>query len=229
MKSEKPHSAQGHRQRLRERFALSGFNGFHDYEVLELLLTFIFRQGDVKPLAKELIRQFGSFSRVLDAPVETLASVHGMGETSSQALKALREALAYYFADAVASHRVQLTKMSQLIDFLRSQIGHRHNEVLYAVFLNAKNEVLAFQAMSEGTVTQAAAYPRRIIEEALRQKATSLILAHNHPDGAAEPSDGDVTITKEIQKALGLVEVILQDHIILTDNEYFSFKRDNLI
>jgi DNA repair protein RadC len=223
------HTGQEHRKRLRKRFANSGFEGFHDYEVLEFLLTFIFLQGDVKPVAKELIRTFGSFSKVLDAKPEEIQKVKGMGERTSISLVAMRKALAFYFADAAKTQRLQLTKMSALIEFLRSQIEGRENEVLFAVFLNAKNEVLELKEMGEGTVSQASAFPRKIVEDGLKLKATSLILAHNHPGGVAEPSDGDIAITDEIQKAIGLVEISLQDHIILADNDYYSFRRNGMI
>ena len=219
----------GHRERLRERFEKAGFIGFHDYEVLEMLLTFIFRQGDVKPLAKELIKTFGSFSKVLDASVTELGNVKGMGKTSALSLHAFRETMAYYFQNHVTVDKEQITKMSALIEMLRASIGHKKNEILFAIFLNAKNEVLATKELGEGTVSQAPAFPRKIVEEALKQKATSIILAHNHPGGIAEPSEHDESITTVIQKGLALVEISLQDHIILANNEYYSFKRNNLI
>jgi len=219
----------GHRDRLRERFEKGGFTGFHDYEVLEMLLTFIFRQGDVKPLAKELIKTFGSFSKVLDASVVELENVKGMGKASALSLHAFRETMAYYFQNHVTVDKEQITKMSALVEMLRASIGHKQNEILFAVFLNAKNEVLATKELGEGTVSQASAFPRKIVEEALKQKATSIILAHNHPGGIAEPSEHDESITTEIQKALALVEITLQDHIILANNEYYSFKRNKLI
>ncbi len=221
--------APGHRERLRERFDNGGFKGFHDYEVLEMLLTFIFRQGDVKPLAKELIKTFGSFSKVLDASVVELENVKGMGKASALSLHAFRETMAYYFQNHVTVDKEQITKMSALVEMLRASIGHKENEILFAVFLNAKNEVLATKELGEGTVSQASAFPRKIVEEALKQKATSIILAHNHPGGIAEPSKHDESITTEIQKVLALVEISLQDHIILANNEYYSFKRNNLI
>lgn len=220
-------NAIGHRERLRERFEKSGFTGFHDYEVMEFLLTFIFRQGDVKPLAKDLIKTFGSFSKVLDASVEELEMVKGMGKVSALSLAAFRQAMAYYFQDHISTGKEQITKMSALIEMLRASIGHKPNEVLFAIFLNAKNEVLATKELGEGSVSQASAFPRKIVEEALKQKATSIILAHNHPGGVAEPSEHDQNITNEIQKALASVEISLQDHIILADNEYYSFKRFN--
>jgi len=229
MSSDKDHKGKGHRQRLRERFAQTGFDGFHDYEVLEFLLTYIFRQGDVKPIAKELIKKLGSFSNVLDAKKDELKDVKGMGENSAVSLVALRKALTFYFADAALNQRLQLTRMGELVNFLKSQIADRDNEVLFAVFLNAKNEVLQLKELGEGSVAQASAFPRRIVEEGLKLKATSLILAHNHPGGIAEPSDGDVAITDEINKAIGLVEISLQDHIILANNEYYSFRRNDLI
>lgn len=222
-------TAIGHRERLRERFAKSGFEGFHDYEVLEFLLSFIFRQGDVKPLAKELVKRFGSFSRVLDAPIEELESIKGMGKASAISLSAFRHAMAFYYKDNLQDAPLQITKMTALVEMLRANIGHEQNEVLFAIFLNAKNEVLASKALGEGSVTQAAAFPRRIVEEALKLKAASIILAHNHPGGVAEPSEHDISITTEIQKALGIMDISLQDHIILAGSEYYSFNRNQLI
>ncbi len=219
----------GHRERLRERFEKGGFNGFHDYEVLEMLLTFIFRQGDVKPLAKELIKIFGSFSKVLDASVLELQNIKGISKASALSLHAFRETMAYYFQNHITVDKEQITKMSALVEMLRASIGHKQNEILFAIFLNAKNEVLATKELGEGTVSQASVFPRKILEEALKQKATSIILAHNHPGGIAEPSEHDENITNEIQKSLALVEISLQDHIILANNEYYSFKRNNQI
>ncbi len=219
----------GHRERLRKRFEKSGFIGFHDYEVLEYLLTFIFRQGDVKPIAKELIKTFGSFSRVLDAPSEKIEQVKGMGKASALNLVALRQAMAYYFQDHITADTVQITKISALVEMLRASIGHRPNEVLFVIFLNAKNEVLSTREMGEGTVSQSAAFPRKVVEEALKNKATSVILAHNHPGGVAEPSEQDISITNEIKDALGLIDITLQEHIIINEKEYYSFKRENLI
>src|SRR3954466_11169461 len=119
--------ALGHRERLRNRFKKVGFAGFHDYEVIEFLLTYIFRQGDVKALAKELIIKFGSFSKVLDAPIEDLEKVKGMGKSSALSLHAFREVMTFYFQDNVTIDKDQVTKMSALIEMLRASIGHKQN------------------------------------------------------------------------------------------------------
>jgi DNA repair protein RadC len=218
-----------HRARMRHRFHKNGFDGYHDYEVLEFILFYIFRQGDTKPKAKALIEEFGSFSAVLDAPDEKIAAVMGMGKDSAISLKALRHALGFYFDDLAKHKRLQINKMTELIRFLRAKIGDKQNEVMFLILLNANNDVITSKIVGEGTVTQAAAFPRRIVEEALQHKAVNTILAHNHPGGRPLPSEADLYITDEIKKALALVEVNLIEHIILTESEYFSFMRKNLI
>lgn len=216
----------GHRQRLKQRFAESGFKGFHDYEILEMMLFYVIPQKDTKPLAKRMIQTFCSLSKVLDAPVEDLARVEGCGTSTALYLQAIRSLFAAYRDDAVKQDATRLTTMSGLVEYLRALLGNRQNEVLCAVFLDAKNEVLATKELSEGTVSQAAAYPRRVVEDALKYKATSMILAHNHPGGVAEPSDDDRRITEDIRNALALVDVSLQEHVILAGSEYYSFSRN---
>lgn len=218
-----------HRQRMRERFSKNGFDGFNDYEVLEFFLFYIFRQGDTKPKAKALLEKFGSFSSVLDAEIDEIAEVKGMGRDSALSMKALRKTLGFYFEDLADKNRIQINKMTELVKFLRAKIGDRKNEVMFLILLNANNDVIKSTIIGEGTVTQSAAYPRRIVEEALQHKAVNAIISHNHPGGRALPSEEDLWITDEIRKALALVEVNLIEHIILTDSEYFSFMRKKLL
>ena len=180
-------------------------------------------------MAKRLIETFGSFSRAMDASVDELQQVKGMGKASSLNLSFFRQVMAYYFEEHITEDKEQITKMSTLIEMLRANIGHKPNEVLFAIFFNAKNEVIHTQELFEGTLSRTVAFPRRIAEIALKVKASSIILAHNHPGGVAEPSDDDIVVTTEIQKSLALLEIGLQDHIILAENEYYSFKRYDLI
>ncbi len=219
----------GHRERLRQRYLERGFAGFSDREKLEYFLCLCIPRKDVKPLADTLLKKYKSISKVIDQPVDDLKTVDGIGESTAINIAALRDFFGVYFSDLSKNKAETITKMSDLVEMLRASIGHKANEVLFAIFLNAKNEVLATKELGEGTVSQASAFPRKIVEEALKQKATSIILAHNHPGGIAEPSEHDESITSEIQKALALVEISLQDHIILANNEYYSFKRNNLI
>lgn len=219
----------GHRERLRQRYLERGFAGFSDREKLEYFLCLCIPRKDVKPLADTLLKKYKSISKVIDQTVDELKTVDGIGESTAINIAALRDFFGVYFSDLSKSKAETITKMSALVEMLRASIGHKQNEILFAIFLNAKNEVLANKELGEGTVSQASAFPRKIVEEALKQKATSIILAHNHPGGIAEPSEHDESITTEIQKALALVEISLQDHIILANNEYYSFKRNHLI
>ena len=223
------HNNEGHRERLRKRFEKSGFDGFGEIEIVEYFLMLCIPRKDVKPIARLLFDKFGSFSVIIDQPISELKKIKGIGEATAINISALREIFKIYFANKAKSNKEQITKMSSLVEMLRAQIGHHQNEVLFAIFLNAKNEVLALKLLGEGTVSQATAFPRKIVEEALKQKATSIILAHNHPGGVAEPSEHDENITTEIQKALALVEISLQEHIILANDEYYSFKRNALL
>jgi len=222
-------TTKGHRSRLRKRFSINGFDGFQEYEILEYLLTYLIMRKDVKPLAKELIQKFGSFSGVMDASIEELERIENIGNTTAVGIRGFRELMNSYFKSASSEKQMQITKISELVSLLRSQIGHYQHEVFYVIYLNAKNDILKQERVGEGTVSQSVVYPRKLVEQALKLKATSLIIAHNHPGGIAEPSDADINITAEIKCALSLVEVSLQEHIILADDKYFSFRRSNLI
>lgn len=219
----------GHRERLRKRFEKNGFSGFGEIEIIEYYLMLCIPRKDVKPIARLLFDKFGSFAEIIDQPVSKLEEINGIGEATAINIVALREIFGIYFTSKAKSNKERITKMSSLIEMLRAQIGHQQNEVLYAIFLNAKNEVLGLKTVGEGTVSQATAFPRKIVEEALKHKATSLILAHNHPSGVAEPSENDESITAEIQKALAIVNISLQDHIILASEDYYSFTRNGLL
>lgn len=214
-----------HRKRMRLRFAKTGFQGFHDYEILEFLLFFIFRQGDTKQKAKALLDKFGSFAYVLDASVEEISEIEGMGLDSAMALKAMRNALAFYFDSKAHASGLKLSSIMSVVDYIRAMIGGKHNESLFVIFMSSNNNLLHSEIIAEGTVTQAPAFPRRIVEEALRRKAASVILAHNHPNGDAEPSETDISITREIKASLALVDIILIEHIILSDTKFYSFNR----
>jgi len=157
----------GHRERLRQRYLEKGFAGFSDREKLEYFLCLCIPRKDVKPLADTLLKKYKTISKVIDQPIDELKTVNGIA--------ALRDFFGVYFSDLSKNKAETITKMSGLVDMLRASIGHKPNEVLFAIFLNAKNEVLATKELGEGTISQASAFPRKIVEEALKQKATSII------------------------------------------------------
>lgn len=218
-----------HRARMREKFAESGFKGFHDYEVLEFILFFIFPRKDTKPLSKTLVKHFGSFSATFDASIQELAQIPGMGIQSATQLKSLRDALTYYFEDRAIKQKIIFSKQSEILSFLIAELRGKPLETLFVIFLNAKNEVLEFGFFGEGNQTDLLVQTRVIAESALKSGAVSVILSHNHPGGNALPSADDINITRKISQSLSLIEVNLLDHIIISDNDSYSFLGNGLI
>lgn len=219
----------GHRKRIRMRFAKNGFAGFQDYEVLEFLLFYIFRQQDTKPIAKRLLKRFGAFSNVIDASPEDIAKVQGMGKESALHLKALRNALMYYFHDHAQGKEIGFEKISELLKYLQAHIGGRKDEAMIVLYLNSSNGLIHSEIVSEGVVDAINVFPRKITEDALRHKATAVIIAHCHPGGNAKPSKQDIVFTEDIVLALSLVEITLVDHIIIAGKSWFSFKKESMI
>jgi DNA repair protein RadC len=217
-------SYEGHRSRLRERFAKAGFEGLHDYEILELLLAYAIPRKDTKLVAKNLIAKFETIKKVFDTPVEKLKEVDGMGENSALFIKVLRATISEYFKDT-AKERKGFKTLGELVNYLRAVIGGDGNEIVHALYLNSKNELLHSENLGEGTVSEAVAFPRKIVEGALRHNATSVILAHNHPGGLPEPSDNDNMLTDNVKKALMTVNISLQEHVIISDDGFYSYKR----
>lgn len=218
-----------HRERMRQRFAKSGFVGFNDYEVLEFLLFFIFKRVDTKPIAKRLLKRFGTFAKTLDAAPDDLAEIEGMGKASALGLKAMRNALQYYFNDLTKDDNFIVSDAESLKKLIAANIAGKSSETLLAIFLNSKNGVVSTEVLSEGDVNQTAAYPRQIAQQALKSGAAAIILAHNHPDGSAEPSAEDYRRTDEIEKALDSIEVELIDHFVIGGGELYSIKRDYIV
>jgi len=221
-KFKKPY--EGHRNRLRQRFEKSGFQGFHDYEILELLLTYAIPRKDTKPVAKELIKKFKTIQKILDTPLDKLKEVDGMGENAALFLKILRETISEYFKGLSIEKKIFKT-LDELVDYLKAVIGGKQNEIVHVLYLNSKNELLHSEDLGEGTVSEAVAFPRRIVGGALKHNTTSVILAHNHPGGVPEPSENDDMLTDAVRKALRTIDVSLQEHVIVSDDGYYSYRK----
>jgi DNA repair protein RadC len=135
----------------------------------------------------------------------------------------------YYFESDAYNIELQLSSIMSVVNYVRATIGGLKNENFFVMYLSAKNFLIHSCIISEGTVTQTIAYPRRIVEESLKHKAASVIIAHNHPGGDEKPSESDITITRDIKSSLALVDIVLLEHIILSNNSYFSFSKNNLL
>ncbi len=220
-------SSQGHRERLRKKYLQNGIGALHDYEQLELLLTFVIPRKDVKPIAKNLLKTFKSFSRVFDASLEDLRGVDGIGENTAVLIKLVKDSCGKYLEDKTLCSDV-VTNPSSVIDFVRMSLGGLKNETFMIIYLNVKNHVIDYET-SSGTVDYAAVYPRNIIQGALRRNATAVILVHNHPSGHCDPSKEDLTLTATVKSACKTISINLLDHIIVGKSGYISMAEKNLI
>jgi len=225
--TEKPHF-HGHRARLRARFLESGGSGIPDYEILELILFGVFRNGDTKPLAKALVAEFGSLAAVLAAPAERLGKVPGCGEAVIAALKVTREAgLRMLKADAM--QRPALSNWQALLDYCRAQLQHEPVEQFRILFLDRKNQVIADEQQQRGTVDHTPVYPREVVKRALELNAAALILVHNHPSGDPTPSRADIEMTREVAKAAATMGIAVHDHLIIGRKGHTSFREKGLL
>jgi DNA repair protein RadC len=228
MAEKSPH--EGHRARLRERFERGGFTCLADYEVVELLLTLCLPRRDVKPVAKALIKRFGSVRGVLDAPAEALREVPGLGEVAPVALRIIRETATLYLRQAVEGRSV-LDNVDKLEDFWRARLGTLRHEVFEVGYLDHHFQLLedGVERVQEGTIDETVVYPRMIMESALRRQAAHIVVAHNHPTGNTTPSDHDKRLTLALQLAGQPLGIKVVDHLIVAAEKTFSFRRSKLI
>ena len=221
MNDNTPHA--GHRKRLRERFLKSGLEGFHDYETIELLLTYAIPRRDVKPLAKKLIARFGGLKGVFDAATAELASIEGVGKNAAILVNLIKAVSAEYLKEKAMKKDV-IRSSKDVLDYLKVFLSGEKLEKFLAVYLNAKNEILSIETLQEGTIDQTAVYPRKAMERALRHNAKSVIFVHNHPSGDATPSKSDRELTRNLNSAAKTMDIIVHDHIIIGRNTHVSCK-----
>lgn len=220
----------GHRKRLKERFKLGGGNDMADYEMMELLLTLAIPRKDTKPLAKALIKEFGSFAEVLFASDDKLMTFSGLKENTILVFKIVREAaLRMTWQKLSATEAPVLTSYDAIIEYCRAASGYKDREEFRIIFLNARNRIIGEEVQQRGSVNAVAIHPGEVMRSAVLKGATSLILVHNHPSGDVTPSRADIEVTKKIAEALAAVEIRLIDHFIVSKNLVFSFNDHGLL
>ena len=227
MKADTPHHF-GHRGRLKDRFERAGIAGLQDYEVLELLLFYALPRKDVKPLAKDLMRRFGSLKGVLDAGHEALEGVPGIGRHAALLFRLVRD-LGSLYLQKRAEEKEQISSTKELIDYCLSSMGGLKDEHFAVIYLNARNKIIKVETIQEGIVNQAVVYPRKVLEKALTHKASAIILVHNHPSGHVRPSDADIRLTRVLQDAARVMDIVLHDHLIVGENRFFSFREEGIL
>lgn len=215
---------EGHRARLRQRFLDAGLSGFAPHEALELLLTFVIPRKDVKPIAKELIRQFGSFGCVLEAAQEDLMSVSGVGQQAATLIALLLPLMRQYQLGLADGGQKALSQ-DELIALCRAQLVGQTVEKFLVVSLDARGRLIRYNIISSGDEGETAVYPRLIAAELLRAGASACVIAHNHPSGLAEPSRADGEMTRALKQILEPLSIRMADHVIIAGNQAFSFTR----
>lgn len=212
---------EGHRERLKKQFREGGLENFSDFQILELLLFYIIPRRDTNPIAHALINQFGSLYQVLEAPVDELEKVEGIGPNAALLLSLITAVARAYMLDRTEK-QFSLNTIEECCEYLKYSFVGKREEVVYLLCLDAKCRFLGCREVGRGSVNSANVPIRRIVEIALGMNATSVILAHNHPSGDARPSPEDIGTTRRVAAALNMVDVILVDHIIVADDDYVS-------
>jgi DNA repair protein RadC len=225
--AETPHY-HGHRERLRERFHTAGPDALSDYELLEMVLFTAQPRRDVKPLAKSLLKKFGSFAEVVHAPETLLREVDGMGEASINQLR-LIAAAASRIAKGQLQQRTLLSSWNDVIDYCRTSMAFADKEQFRLLFLDKRNQLIADEVQQVGTVDHTPVYPREVIKRALELSATAIILVHNHPSGDPTPSQADIQMTRAIIDIAAPLGISVHDHIIVGKNGHASLKGLKLI
>ena len=224
MKSQK----EGHRERLRTRYLQAGAEGFPDYDMLELLLTYAVPRRDVKPIARALIQQFHDLPGVMNASMENLCKVEGIGKNSALLIFLLRD-LCVRFLEAKAAGVDVLCSTTALNQYARMRLATYTEEVLLLIYLNVRNQIIRSRVVARGIIDTLVLHPKMIAEEALQNKASSLIMVHNHPSGITDPSPSDVAFTRKVQKVLDPLEIPLLDHLIVSRISSYSFRDHNML
>ena len=222
------HKGAGHRKRLRERFLKSGLDGFHDYEIIELLLTLGTPLKDCKQMAKDAIAEFKGLRGVLNASIDELQKIKGIGPSNSFGLK-LSQAVSERLAKEQLPSKLDLKSSNAVVDYLQKWIGGKKKEHFVALYLDSQSRLIEDRIVSIGILDTTLVHPREVFEPAVVLRSSSIIIAHNHPSGSVEPSSEDREITNKLLETGRIMDIMIRDHIIVSDSEHFSFQQQLLI
>ena len=219
---------EGHRQRLRDKFLQHGLGKFTDEEILELLLTLATPRQDCKQRARALLKQFGNLAFVLEAEPRQLAAIDGIGPKNILGLKLIPAVARRYLANKVQA-MPSINDFSQLSAYLRMTMGSLEHEVFRVIMLDGRQRICGIEDLFQGTLDQAAVYPREVIKAALSHSASLVVCAHNHPSGNVEPGQMDMDLTRKLYYACRAADISLWDHLIVGRQEVYSFAQNGTI
>ncbi len=220
----------GHRQRMRSRFLISEGRDMADYELLELLLMQAIPRRDVKPLAKAMINQFGSFADVINAPLNELLAIPGVKENTATVLKIVKAAsLRTSWQKLESSDAPIISNIDAMLDYCRSSMCFSDVEEVRLIYLDVRLRVIGTEIMQRGTFNGVALHPREIVKAAMAKNAGGIIMVHNHPSGDVSPSKADIEMTRAINEACKTVSIKMFDHLIISRRGHFSFSENRVL
>ena len=217
----------GHRRRIKKKYEKNGVTGWLDYEVLELALSYAIPRKDTKSIAKELLSRFKTINDVLNADQKDLTAISGISTHTAVFLSFLKD-VAILYAKNGLHNRDLLASPQGVYDYLKVSLKGAVDEEFKILFLDNRNQLITVETFKTGTVNRSVVYPRKIVERALYNHAVGIVVAHNHPSGTLQPSQDDREITKAIKEALKTVDIALLDHIIIGNNDYYSFRNNDV-
>lgn len=218
----------GHRDRMRERFFLHGLDSFNEIEALELLLYYAIPRKDTNPLAHALLDHFGSLDAVMLATKEELCEVPGISSNTACLLNLVPQLAR--MGEIQRTTRIKtIASTDDAVDFLMPRLRYERDEIMLMLCLDTQRRITHVEVISHGVVDAVSFDTRRVVEIALKRKAVSVIIAHNHPDGPARPSREDDTTTMMVYRALETVQIQLYDHIIIAGDQFVSYRRSGTL
>jgi len=218
----------GHRERVKEKVEKGGLQHFHPHEIIEFLLFYGIPLKDTNPIAHELMRKFGSFSKIFEASYDDLMNVPHMTRNAALLILSFPHIMREY-NNSKTSDKIILKNLDDCINYLAPLFIGKGKEELRLLCLDSKNQLINNVLLSVGTLDNVITFMREIAENAIMSKASAVILAHNHPSMHVQPSLTDITFTQKVSKSLEGLDIRLLDHIIIGHDESFSFKRNGLL
>jgi DNA repair protein RadC len=223
----KPHYLD-HRTRLRSRFIEQGIISLQPYEIIELFLTFVIPQKDVKPAAKQAIEKFKTIKGFFDADEKELSEIPYFKDKALSLRKFIKEVSLQYQKEQVEQLPISISRVD-LIQYCKNKLGFKKNEEFWIISLDSKNAIIKEDLISKGLTDKATVYPKQVIETAIKNGSCSILLLHNHTNGNPKPSEQDINITKAIDIPARILNISIYDHLIIADDKYFSFRENNTI
>ena len=219
---------EGHRQRLTNRFLNEGLEGFEDHEILEFVLFYAIPRVDTNGIAHKLIDTFGSLAGVFEADAKDLEQVGGIGKKAAAYLTMFPDVFRSYERSKLGK-RPAIRSIKDACTFAKTLLFGKAFEQFYVIWLDTQNRVIHHQRLSEGGISESPIYLNKVAAAALRHHAVKGVIAHNHPGGNVTPSKADIDTTQDVLRALNVLGIDLVDHIIISENAYFSFQADSLM